>query len=160
MVDVSFLKDAMQAAGFKTNKALAEAAGVSYAAVGAILKRKYCNQFSADKLQKACGPHRIGPLVDLPVEALEEARALEGLPVEEKYQVDTYGHFPGGRPFFRDEAHGHLVVTGTRLDEDALVEWGVVVFSLGGEVVDEDWGWESHWLARDEGKRIAKDAAK
>lgn len=64
MIGVQWLDEAMKKAGFKYNKDLAEAAGVSPATVGNALKRGEVRESTAEKLQDACGEHPIGPLVD------------------------------------------------------------------------------------------------
>lgn len=146
MMDVSFLAEAMAEAGYKSNKALAEAAGMSSGAVGRILKRGTCNQFSAEKLQAACNPHKIGPLMQ-----------PEGVSASDRVAEDEVlaSAFPG-RPWFKDvdKGTGLTAVTGTRLDDDGLIEWGVVVYDPDGKDVAEDWGYDAHWLPRAEGKRL------
>lgn len=155
MTNVTYLAEAMEAAGYATNKALAEAAGVSATTVSRALKLGEVNGMTAVKLQTACGGHRIGPLVDLPAGADDEAKKARLRDLEE--QFNAMDKFPG-TPFFWDRAHGHLVLTGTRMDDNGLVEWGSVVFTPSGDVVGEAWGYDSHWPVRDEGKRLAKDA--
>lgn len=63
--DVSWLAEAMEKAGFKYNKDLAEAAGVSGPTVGNALKKGRVRESTAEKLQAACGEHPIGPYSEI-----------------------------------------------------------------------------------------------
>lgn len=146
--DVSWLGDAMEAAGFRTIKSLAEAAGMSLAGVGRIIKLGRCNPSSAERLQAACGEHLIGPHMQRTAEAEEAARKTR--------EEDVFGDLdlPSMAPLFRDAVDGAVVVTGTRKPEGGLLEHGAVVIR-DGERVAEDWGYTSHWPARAWGCAVA-----
>lgn len=146
--NVSNLAQAMDAAGYRTNKALAEAAGISPASIGLILKRGTCNPSTAEKLQAACGEHRIGPYVETagPSQAEEVAAALP-----------EYVAFEG-KPFFRDEVNGHLVITGTRKSREGIIRWGAAVYDPDGMLVAEtDFNYGSFIPPRDDGAALAKE---
>lgn len=147
MTNVSNLADAMKAAGFKTNRALAKAAGVSDAAVGLILKRGTCNGMTAEKLQAACGEHKIGPLLQPNTPAATEMLEADLLAYDDiRFE---------GSAWYRDVVNERVVVTGTRII-DGLVTWGASVFTTGGEVLAEDFRYSSHWPAQRWGKATAR----
>ena len=145
--NVTSLAAAMEAAGFRSNKALAEAAGISPAAVGAILKRGTCNSTTARKLQDACGVHKIGPLMQPRDAAVREER--------EAAVPDVFDHVRfEGSPWYRDVVGHRLVVTGTRI-VDGLTTWGATVYEQDGTEVVEDFRYSSPWIARAWGKAAA-----
>lgn len=145
MVDAAWLAQAMEAAGYGSNKALAEEAGVSSQTVSRVLKTGTCTQFTAEKLQRACGEHRIGPHMQV-----EDGPTTAELP--------PGCAFPGERAWFLERVGGVLMALGTRLDGDGLVEWGAVLYA-DEEIVGEAWGMSSHWMAREEGKLLVEEAA-
>lgn len=148
--NVSNLPEAMEAAGFKTKKELAEAAGVSYSGLCNILKRGTCNPSTAEALQEACGEHRIGPYMET-VEPSHADQVAEELPDHVRFE---------GRPWFRDEVAGHIVITGTRKSgETGLIGWGAAVYDAAGALVEEtSFTHHSFIPPRDEGAAIAKEA--
>jgi len=79
--NVAWLPAAAAAAGFRTDKALADMAGMNPGSVSRIMRSKVCNSVSARKLQTACGQFAIGPdFGSPPVGSAEEAKA----PVRER----------------------------------------------------------------------------
>lgn len=157
--NVSNLAEAMAAAGFETNMALAEAAGVSPSTVGAILKRGTCNGMTAEKLQAACGEHKIGPLMQ--PHTKEQTDTVEDLLLERFPFIDFEGS-----PWFFDVVDERLVVTGTRLvpievdgETYHILKWGAVVYDTEGSVVAEvPFDDDSFWPPRREGKSLAEEA--
>lgn len=79
MVDVAWLGEAMEKAGFKYQKDLAEAAGISASTVGNALKRGEVRESTAEKLQRACGEHAIGPYMD--TDRIEGKRRKESVAI-------------------------------------------------------------------------------
>lgn len=92
-VDVAWLAEAMEKAGYKYNKDLAEAAGVSGATVGNALKRGTVRESTAKKLQAACGEYSIGPFIGPEEQGHDRAHSV-AMPKDQK-EEDCLERFEG-----------------------------------------------------------------